>query len=279
MRELACFAGAGGGILASSLLGWSTLAAIEIEQYPRDVLIQRQRDGCLPTFPVYRDIREFDGRPWRGIIDVVSGGFPCQDISSAGTGQGLAGDRSGLWFEMLRVIEEVRPRYVFAENSPHLRTRGLGTVIKGLASLGYDTRWCVLGAWHTGAPHKRNRMWVYAAHTDVQPLRKRQGRQTGQGGQVEAEAWDADRAQHVADTNQEGPQRQCGHGGPTQGRQKQTGHIAPRGVPPRADPDWWEAEPRLGRVVDGVAHRMDRLRATGNGQVPAQLALAWRMLS
>ena len=246
---MACFAGAGGGILASSLLGWSTLAAIEIEQYPRDVLIQRQRDGCLPTFPIYRDIRHFDGRPWRGIIDVVSGGFPCQDISSAGTGQGLAGDRSGLWFEMLRVIEEVRPRYVFAENSPHLRTRGLGTVIKGLAGLGYDTRWCVLGAWHTGAPHKRNRMWVYARHA------------------IDAK---------VAYPSVIGLQRQGPHGhqgGATQDCKRQTGQLGHGGQQHQ-----WEVEPRLGRVANGMANRVDRLRAIGNGQVPQCAALAWRIL-
>ena len=265
MRELACFAGAGGGILASTLLGWSTLAAIEIEQYPRDVLIQRQRDGCLSAFPVYRDIREFDGRPWQCIIDVVSGGFPCQDISSAGTGQGLAGNRSGLWFEMLRVIGEVRPRYVFAENSPNLRTRGLGTVIKGLASLGYDARWCVLGAWHTGAPHKRNRMWVYARHASSksQPV-----------GPIDAKV--AKLPRMVANSSVIGLQGQGPHGhqgGATQDCKRQAGQLGHGGQQHQ-----WEAEPRLGRVANGMANRVDRLRAIGNGQVPQCAALAWRIL-
>lgn len=268
MRELACFAGAGGGILASTLLGWSTLAAIEIEQYPRDVLIQRQRDGCLSAFPVYRDIREFDGRPWRGIIDVVSGGFPCQDISQANRApKGIAGARSGLWSEMCRVIGEVRPAYVFAENSPNLRTRGLGTIIKELASLGYDTRWCVLGAWHTGCPHRRNRMWVYACHANSksQPV-----------GTIDAQV--AKLPRMVADTNQEGPQRQPRHGGATQRRQEQAGYVAPCGVPPRAGPDWWEAQSGICRVTDDVANRVGRLRAIGNGQVPSVAALAWHIL-
>jgi len=165
MNELALFAGAGGGILGGRLLGWTPVCAVEIEKYPRDVLLQRMRDGALPTFPIWDDVRTFDGRPWRGVVDVISGGFPCQDISSAGLGQGFAGEHSSLWFEMLRVIGEVRPRYVFAENSPNLRTRGLGIVIEGLTGLGYDVRWCVLGAWHAGAPHRRNRMWVYASDT------------------------------------------------------------------------------------------------------------------
>lgn len=104
------------------------------------------------------------GRPWSGHVDIVSGGFPCQDISAAGKGKGLTGSRSGLWFEMLRIIKEVRPAFVIAENSPYLRTNGLGTVIKGLAGLGYVGQVGVLGAWHVGANHRRNRMWVIAAN-------------------------------------------------------------------------------------------------------------------
>lgn len=120
----------------------------------------------LDPFPIWDDITTFDGRPWQGRVDVVSGGFPCQDISSAGRGAGLDGARSGLWFEMLRVIGEVQPAYVFAENSPNLRTRGLGRVLDGLAGLGFNACWGVLGAWHVGAPHRRNRMWIVAAHPD-----------------------------------------------------------------------------------------------------------------
>ena len=94
MNELALFAGAGGGLLASKLLGWSTVGAVEIEQYPRDILMRRQEDGHLEPFPIWDDVCTFDGRPWRGAVDVVSGGFPCQDISSAGKGAGLSGERS-----------------------------------------------------------------------------------------------------------------------------------------------------------------------------------------
>jgi DNA (cytosine-5)-methyltransferase 1 len=122
----------------------------------------RQEDGTLPWFPIIDDIRSFDGRGWKGLVDVIAGGFPCQDISPAGKGAGLAGDRSGLWFEMLRVIGEVGPRFVFIENSPNLRTRGLATVLQGLAGLGYNARWCVLGAGDVGAPHRRKRMWILA---------------------------------------------------------------------------------------------------------------------
>ena len=162
MNELALFAGAGGGILGGLLHGWRTVAAVEIEDYPRRVLLQRQADGILPRFPIWDDVRTFDGKPWRGKVDVISGGFPCQDISSAGKGAGIDGARSGLWSEMARIIREVRPRFVFVENSPMLTVRGLGVVLGDLAALGYDARWGVLGARDVGAPHKRDRMWVLA---------------------------------------------------------------------------------------------------------------------
>ena len=95
MNELHLFAGAGGGILGGMLLGHRTVCAVEIEPYCRKVLLQRQRDGILPWFPIWDDVRTFDGKPWRGIADVVCGGFPCQDISIAGHGAGIEGARSG----------------------------------------------------------------------------------------------------------------------------------------------------------------------------------------
>jgi DNA (cytosine-5)-methyltransferase 1 len=234
VHELALFAGAGGGILGGKLLGWRTRCAVEIDPYARSVLLARQRDGHLEPFPIWDDIRTFDGKPWRGTVDVVSGGFPCQDISSAGKHQGLAGERSGLWFEMFRVIGEVQPSFVFAENSPHLRTNGLGTVIEGLASLGYDCRWCVLGAWHAGGPHRRNRMWIFAyANNDRERILPEHA--------------------EMAQTSETSGVRRGAH-------------------------HWWEMDCIQG-MADGLAHRMDRVRATGNGQVPIVAAMAWQILS
>lgn len=162
MNELALFAGAGGGILGGKLLGWRTICAVEWDAYAASVLVARQNDGCLEPFPIWDDVSTFDGKPWRGIVDVISGGFPCQDISSAGKGAGLAGKRSGLWREMARIVGEVRPGYVFVENSPLLVKRGLSTVLGDLAALGYDARWGVVGACAAGAPHKRERIWLVA---------------------------------------------------------------------------------------------------------------------
>lgn len=168
LNELHLFAGAGGGILGGLLLGHRPICAVEIESAARRILLARQRDGSLPLFPIWDDVRTFDGRPWRGIADVVCGGFPCQDISAAGRGTGIDGERSGLWAEMRRVVGEVRPQFVFVENSPMLTFRGLGTVLGDLAGLGYDARWGIVSAADAGAPHLRERLWILAdANGDV----------------------------------------------------------------------------------------------------------------
>ena len=268
LRELALFAGAGGGILGGHLLGWRTVCAVEFDPHARDVLLARQNDGCIPPFPVWDDVRTFDGRPWRGAVDVVSGGFPCQDISCAGKGAGIDGERSGLWREMARIVGEVRPRYVFVENSPMLVGRGLAVVLGDLAALGYDARWGVVGAQHAIADsgvrredHARDRIWIVAkvADADGERLQERQPAKSSQ-------------PQHAA------PER--------------------RGLPWGS---WWQSEPRMGgmadglaagndqhgahaagdvgRVASGVRNRVHRLRCIGNGQVPAAAALAWRTLT
>ena len=162
MNELALFAGAGGGILGGKLLGWRTVCAVEWEAYAASVLCARQNDGALPAFPIWDDVRTFDGRPWRGIVDVVSGGFPCQDISNAGNCEGINGARSGLWREMARIICEIRPRYAFIENVAALANRGLGTVLGDLAAMGMDARWGVFSSCASGAAHTRERMFVLA---------------------------------------------------------------------------------------------------------------------
>ena len=162
MRELALFAGAGGGILGGKLLGWRTVCACELNPYCRAVLLARQRDGLFDPFPIWDDIRTFDGLPWRGAVDVVSGGFPCQDISALGKGAGIDGPKSGLWREMARIIGEVRPRFAFVENSPMLVQRGLARVLGDLAELRFDARWGIMGADEVGAPHICKRIWLVA---------------------------------------------------------------------------------------------------------------------
>ena len=163
IRELACFAGAGGGILAGSMLGWRTVCAVEWDAYAASILVHRQNDGTLPAFPIWDDIQDFDPEPWKGCVDVVSGGFPCTDISCAGAGAGIEGPASGMWRHMARIIDTIRPRYAFVENSPLLVGRGLADILARFAEMGYDACWGVLGARHSLAPHKRDRIWLVAS--------------------------------------------------------------------------------------------------------------------
>lgn len=230
--------------MGGTLLGWRTRCAVELDAYCRSVLLARQRDGLLPAFPIWDDVRTFDGKPWRGRIDVVSGGFPCQDISIAGRGDGLDGERSGLWLDMARIVREVEPQFVFVENSPMLVDRGLGRVLGDLAEMGFDARWGVLGADALGAPQHRERIWILA---------------------------DAHNARR------QGTERQRK---PHQARQERT---AARSQFVRPDRGHWPPGPgAVGEIpfmADGVARRMDQLRAIGNGQVPCVAASAWRILT
>jgi DNA (cytosine-5)-methyltransferase 1 len=293
MHELALFAGIGGGILGGHLLGWRTVCAVEIDPYCREVLLRRQRDGVLPLFPIWDAIETFDGKPWRGKVDIVTGGFPCQDISCAGKGSGITGPRSGLWSEMARIIGEVRPRFVFVENSPLLVRRGLTRVLADLAEMGYDAQWCCVSAADCGAPHIRDRIWILG-YTDskgkpVEPVddemaelqgdatnaermqlwneSRRRGRQDREG---PTESPDDGAAGHVADADGKG----CNALQPEGSLVKETTFA---GEPERAR--LWQSEPDVGRVAHGVAARVDRLKALGNGQVPAVAALAWEILN
>ena len=235
LNELALFAGAGGGILGGKLLGWRTICAVEYNEYARNVLVARQNDGYLEPFPIWDDVRTFDGKPWRGIVDVVSGGFPCQDISTAGGAdrKGIDGKKSDLWEEMRRIICDVRPRYAYVENSPALTFRGLDKVLGDLAQMGYDARWGVFSASDVGARHRRERIWIVAYF------------------------WDADK-------NTEIPERiiydPC----------EKSIRIMQKRI---------SSLPEMGRKSDDLAHWMDRLARIGNGQIPAVVRFAWKMLS
>jgi DNA (cytosine-5)-methyltransferase 1 len=222
VNELALFAGAGGGLLASRLLGWTTVCAVELDRYRRNVLLARQEDGLLP-FPIWDDIKTFDGLEWRGRIDVVSGGFPCQAYSSAARGRNTADD---LWPEMRRIVAETAPRYVFAENTAR---RAIDRAADELDAMGYETRCIALSAADLGADHVRTRYWLRAhAHGDSELFRP-----------VDAE---------VARV-------------------------------PRFRAGIWATEPGGSRVADGLAARMERLSATGDGQVPVVAATAWELMA
>lgn len=251
MNELALFAGAGGGILGGKLLGWRTVCAVEYEPYAAAILVKRQNDGILQPFPVWDDVRTFDGKPWRGRVDVVSGGFPCQDISVCGKGAGINGQQSGLWKEMARVICEVRPKFAFVENSPLLTQRGLSVVLGDLAEMGYDAQWGVLGAANVGLPIKRERIWILAVAT-------------GGGGEV---------CRYSAKKRNLGKHRQ-----PQQQVNRFLEELEKEGKQCEVQARTDCVPPYLCELVDGMAVELDELKATGNGQVPAVAATAFCLL-
>lgn len=223
LRELALFAGAGGGLLAGLLLGWRCVCAVEYDEHCARVLMQRQDDGLLEPFPVWRDVRTFDARAWAGRVDIVSGGFPCQAYSSAARGGNVADD---LWPEMRRIVATAAPRYVFAEN---VQERAIDAAADDLEAMGYAVKCLSLSAADVGADHLRRRYWLLA-HADLH-------------GELLS-------AQHAEVAQL--PGLRCGV---------------------------WEAEPDESRVADGLADRVERLAATGNGQVPAVAAAAFLELA
>jgi len=308
LNELALFAGAGGGILGGKLLGWRTVCAVEWEQYPASVLCARQNDGLLENFPIWDDVQTFDGRPWRGIVDVVSGGFPCQDISAAGKGAGIDGERSGMWGQMARIISEVRPKYTFIENSPMLTSRGLERVLADLASMGFDAEWGVLGANEVGANHQRDRIWIVGRHSEWQLANANLcGHLHGQHeinstkNRVDALCQLGSSGKNVANTNstqlqgnkrsngihENNPIIDCNNTHENMGNTESTGLSScfegqgerqPWGAS-IGSAQWWQIEPPLDRVANGMADRVDRLKAIGNGQVPLCAATAWNILN
>lgn len=302
--ELALFAGAGGGILGSLLCGHIIIGACEIEEYPRNCLLQRQRDGILPEFPVWDDITTFRAdnpecsgffaalREIRGQL-CISGGFPCQDISVSGRGGGLEGERSSLWFEMERIVRDIRPRFVFVENSPALTHRGGLRVVGGLASLGYSAKWGVVGAGEVGAPQKRERIWLLADNLCERLEEKRANNNSNEFAGDGASLADSDcvREQQPEWCEQKGRGR-VGNGGKDMADANCPGleidlksedsdefQAIKRG-------GWWECdpgepgavEPGMGRMAHGIPDRMDQIKALGNAQVPRVVECVWGVL-
>ena len=230
MRTLSICSGVGGLDLGIRIAVPDARAVcyIEREAYAAAVLAARMEDGTMDQAPIVLDLREFDGSPWRGEVDCIAAGFPCQPVSLAGKGLAQEDER-WLWDDVARVIREVEPRFVFVENVPGLVRRGLRGVVGDLAELGFDAEWSLFSAAASGAPHLRKRLFLLASHPDSERPQIRQG---------------------IA-------------GNP---RQEQPAAIGT---------DWWVTEPDVGRVAHGIPHRVDRLRAIGNGVVPIVAARAW----
>jgi DNA (cytosine-5)-methyltransferase 1 len=264
------FAGIGGLDLGLERAGMKCKWQVEIDDYATRVLekhwpeVRRWRD--VTTFPPeFRGSRDgTDVSPktdW--YVDLICGGFPCQDISYAGRGAGLEGERSGLFFEVLRVVRQLRPRYVLLENVAALLTRGLDRVLGELGQIGYDAEWHCIPAAAVGAPHIRDRVFVIARIADSQIERCGTGRSgrivsTGAGQENAAEMANGRSTRGAAGISKP-QQREEGNARVIIGRDKPGGWQ---------EANQWSVEPDVGRVANGVSSRVDRLRGLGNAVVP-----------
>src|SRR5574343_150700 len=274
MRTMHLFAGAGGGLLADLILGHTPVVAVEWEPYPCQVLRERAAEGWFPELVVWEgDVRDFDPSEYKGRVDCIHAGFPCQDISTAGKQAGVGeGTRSGLYREVLRIAGAVRPRYIFLENVAAIKSNGLATVVKDLAVMGYDCKWLCIRASDVGAPHHRDRWFAlcYANTNSGDGSTEQTGKhQTGKHQRSKESGGDC--AGSLGSFVAHSDSTQCPRGGISSGTHSQHTHIVGQ--------SWWETEPAVGRVATGVAHQSHRLKAIGNGQVPLQVAAAFTILA
>lgn len=274
MRTGHLFSGAGGGIYADLILGHTPVFAVEWDPYACGALRSRVEDEWFPGLRVHEgDVRLFDPSEYKGQVDCLHAGFPCQDISTAGRGTGIHGERSGLYREVLRCADVIRPRYIFLENSAAILSRGLGTVLGDLAQLGYNAKWTVLAAAEVGANHERNRWWCLA---EREAMANPQGVGYWQGGEIgnlcKADGGpDGGLLPVLAGPGQEIPD--------AHGQRLEVGKSRePRKQPAPFGSGWWELEPDVGRLAPRVALRSHQIKCLGNGQVPLCAAAAWKIL-
>lgn len=253
MRELSLFSGAGGGLLGTKLLRFTAVGYVEWNKYCCRVLEQRIKDGFLTDAPIFNcDIREWIrlgyAASYQGLVDVVTAGFPCQPFSVSGKRDGGT-SKKNMWPATIRCIRLVRPKYALLENVSNLLSyRYFGTILRTLADSGHDARWCVLSAAALGAPHKRNRLWILAENKrDQLDYANGVGLSRGAKGEFhwkqELQPW------------------------------QNNGTI--EDICERFD----IPSPLISGVGNGLADRVERTRAIGNGQVPAVAAVAWTLLS
>ena len=264
------FAGAGGGLLADLILGHEPILAVEWDKNCCRTLRLRA-DEWFPGLHVHEgDIRLFDPSEWKGRVDCIHAGFPCQDISVAGTGAGINGKRSGLVWEVFRAIDVISPQFVFLENSPQIRTRGRDYVIAELVARGYAWRDGILGAADVGANHKRDRWWCLAANSDG--LRE-----------LQPERSLSDKRRWTYNSIAETPHADSGWSTTTPWQKENIRRSTLVEHDQKTNermPSWFEVEPSVDRLVYGMADELvpGAVKALGNGQVPLQAAAAYILL-
>ena len=291
MKVLDLFSGIGGFSLGLEAAGMTTVAFCEREPFCQAVLKKH-----WPDIPCHDDVTTLDGKQYNGTIDVIAGGFPCQDISLAGKGAGLAGERSGLWFEYLRIIKEVQPRYVIIENVSALRSRGLEEVLRSLNEIGYDAEWHCITASAVGAPHRRDRIWI-VAHArsarrdegnvcqqgdDGKPIKSRRSIIAPQPSETPSSMADTDTAGRLRQGQTQSEERRSNSQSlgtsaiMANAESEQAGGLFTARLSAHisasrdgsGEASSWAVEPDVGRVADGIPSRTHRLKALGNSVVP-----------
>lgn len=260
MNELSLFTGIGGGLLGTKLLGWNHIGYVEWDKYCCKVLEQRIKDGILDDSPIWNlDIREFNRRyaeKYRGLVDVITAGFPCQPFSVAGKRAG-ADDERNMWPAAIECIHLVRPRYALLENVPGLLTSGyFGTILRDLAESGYDCRWRCLSAAEVGASHLRDRLFIVAYTGKFPRFDRNVESQNGKNTNFwreNKEKWGLNRVKSEMGTE----------------------------ALSRLGEKWRKGDgnPPLPRILDGIPNQLDRLKGIGNAQVPAVVATVWKLLT
>lgn len=250
MKELSLFSGAGGGLLGTKLLGWETIGYVEFNDYCQRVLKQRIIDGIFEKAPIFSDIRTFISEgyaeSYKGMVDVITAGFPCQPFSVAGKGKAEKDERN-MWPETIRIVRLLRPKYCFFENVPGLLTSGyFGRIITDLHESGYNAKWCTLGADNVGAQHERKRLWIKCSNTMQSGLPKNEENPNGK-------KWNAILYKSRTSCN------------------------ISRDLPIK----WKDGERNHGdiREGNGIPHWMDRISAIGNAQMAQVVQAAWEILS
>ena len=278
LKVLDLFAGIGGFSLGLERTGgFETIGFCELDKKAQAVLKKH-----WPEVPIYDDVTKLTKDDIHGTVDVITGGFPCQDISLAGKGAGLEGARSGLWWEYHRLIKELQPKWVIAENVSALRSRGLDQVLRSLSEIGYDAEWHCIPASAVGAPHRRDRVWI-VAYRNVYDRRDGSSTESSKreawvelGGSSERQ-YEPNPSEAMANSSSEGLEGQWTRA-ISSGKKKPMLTSISGTSRPNIAKNFWAVEPNVGRVAHGVPKRVDRIKQLGNAVVPQIPELIGRVI-
>ncbi len=268
LNGLDLFSGIGG--ISYALQDYvTTRAYCEIDRYARGVLLSRMESGDLHNAPIWNDVKTFPTKQLAGRIDIITGGFPCQDVSVAGKGAGIQGVRSGLFFEIVRLAEALQPKYIFLENVPLITKRGGVAVVRTLAESGYNCVWTTLSAQAVGALHKRERWFLLAEKSNVGNTEHlgRNGASIirSDGTSMQDSETRQDETRKPKRAGSRGQIQECVW------REGRKGFLT--GQPRESD-----TIPAIRRISDEIPFRVERIKCLGNSVVPLQVTVAFEYL-